>query len=455
MESKPVNPATTAESVPYWRVPTVLLEAAVRSSSLLGHDLVNRFTVERFQLFLGGYLAMYGGAGVLLPLWQYLWVLRSAWFLAIAAICTGQCLVLAAALPLARRGKYPQSITLACISNWVAVLLITFVAPTLLPVMVLAAVVPVVFAQPYIRWQRGLAFAVITAGCVLALAVVARFQHFAHFSAQPPRWIEHAFIVIALPMHAFHLLVIAWNNAGALAVSEQMLAERAAEVEASRGRLVTAADEERRRLERDLHDGAQQHLVALAVLIQLARNAEQGKHQPLLAEASLLLENAIAEIRRLAHGIYPPSLVSGGLPQALSAVAAHAPIPIRLDLQYLGRYPASIEAALYFCCSEALQNAIKHGGPDAAVTITGHADGPTLTLTISDTGRGFEPATTGTGLTNMTDRVSAIGGKVTIDTAPGQGTRVTAVVETAAQPNSDPSANGGPLVATARVAGRP
>jgi signal transduction histidine kinase len=443
MESKPLNPTKSAESVPYWRVPTVLLETAVRSSSLLGHDLIHRFTVERFQLFLGGYLAMYGGAGVLLPLWQYLWVLRSAWFLAIAAICTAQCVVLAIALLLARRGRYPQSITLTCIGNWAAVLLITFVAPTLLPAMVLAALVPVVFAQPYIRWQRGITLAVITAGCVLALAVVARFQHFAHFSSQPPRWIEHAFIIIALPMHTLHLLVIAWNNAGALAVSEQMLAERAAEVEASRGRLVTAADEERRRLERDLHDGAQQHLVALAVLIQLARNAEHGKYQPLLAEASGLLDNAIAEIRRLAHGIYPPSLVSGGLPQALSAVAAHAPIPIRLDLQDLGRYPASIEAALYFCCSEALQNAIKHGGPGTSVTITAQAGAMTLTLTISDTGRGFEPATTGTGLTNMTDRVSAVGGKLKIDTAPGQGTRIIAVVETAAQPNSDPSAKDG------------
>src|ERR1700727_3860338 len=175
-----------------------------------------------------------------------------------------------------------------------------------------------------------------------------------------------------------------------------MLAERAAEVEASRGRLVTAADEERRRLERDLHDGAQQHLVALAVLIQLARNAEQGKHQPLLAEATGLLENAIAGIRRLAHGIYPPSLVSGGLAQALSAVAAHAPIPIQLDLKDLGRYPASIEAALYFCCSEALQNAIKHGGPGTAATITRHVDGQTLTLTNSDTGPGVRATTTDT-----------------------------------------------------------
>ena len=186
---------------------------------------------------------------------------------------------------------------------------------------------PVVFAEPYVRWQRGLAFAVITAGCVLALAALARFQHVSHWAAHPPRWIETAFIVIALPVIAFHILVIVWNNAAALGVSEKMLAERAAEVEASRTRLITAADEERRRLERDLHDGAQQHLVALAVLIQLARTAEHDRYQPLLVEASGLVETAIAEIRRLAHGIYPPLLVSGGLAEALPAVAARAAGP--------------------------------------------------------------------------------------------------------------------------------
>ena len=194
------------------------------------------------------------------------------------------------------------------------------------------------------------------------------------------------------------------EQCAALRTSKTMLAERAAQVEASRSRLVTAADEERRRLERDLHDGAQQHLVALAVLLQLARTGEQSRRQPLLTESSKLLEAAIAEIRRLAHGIYPPPLVSGGLAQALPAIAAHAPIPVQLNLQGLTRYPTSIEAALYFCCSEALQNAAKHGGPDTTATITAHADNRTLTLTISDTGRGFDPATSGTGLTNMTDR---------------------------------------------------
>jgi signal transduction histidine kinase len=434
MASSPLRPTTAAGSVPYWRVPKVLLLAAVRSLPLLGYDLIYRFTAERFQLFLTGFLAMYFGAGVLLPLWEYQYVLRSPWLLVTVAVCAGQSVVLGAALRLARHSRYQQSITLFCIGNWASLLLITFVMPALLPVMVLAALIPVVFAEPYIRWQRGLVFAVITAGCALALGALARFQNIAHLSGQAPRWIETAFIVTAVPINASLILVIVWNNAAALRVSENMLAERAAQLAASRSRLITAADEERRRVERDLHDGAQQHLVALAVLIQLARTAEHDRYQPLLAEASGLVETAIAEIRRLAHGIYPPLLVSGGLAQALPAVAAHAPVPVRLNLQGLGRYPASIEAALYFCCSEALQNAAKHGGPDTTVTITAHADDRMLTLTISDTGRGFDPATIGTGLTNMTDRVSAIGGNLAIDTAPGRGTRVTAVVATPVQP---------------------
>ena len=440
MATSPVRPTTAAGSVPYWRVPQVLLLAAVRSSSSLGHDLIHRFTAERFQLFLTGYLAMYFGAGVLLPLWEHQYVLRSPWLLALVAICTAQCVVLGAALRLARRTRYQQSITLVCIGNWASALLITFVVPALLPAMVLAALVPVVFAQAYVRWQRGLVFAVITAGCALALAALARFQNVSHLAGHAPRWIETAFIVAALPINAFHILVIAWNNAAALRVSESMLAERAAQLEASRNRLITAADEERRRLERDLHDGAQQHLVALAVLIQLARTAEHDRYQPLLIEAFGLVETAIAEIRRLAHGIYPPLLVSGGLAQALPAVATRAPVPVRLNLAGLGRYPASIEAALYFCCSEALQNAAKHGGPDTTVTITAHADDRMLTLTISDTGRGFDPATIGTGLTNMTDRLSAIGGNLVFDTAPGRGTRVTAAIARTTPWTDTPSA---------------
>jgi signal transduction histidine kinase len=430
MASTRLRVPSAAGPVPDWRAPRILLLAAFRSSSWLGHDLINRFRAERFEVFLSGLFALWTSAAIGLPLLEYTWALRSPWFLVLAAIGAAQCVVLTIALRLARQGKYQKSITLVCIGTWVSALLVTLVSPPLLPVMVLVAIVPVAFAEPYIRWQRGLAFVVITAVVVLAMAALARFTQVSDAVDQAPRWIETAFIVVAVPINVLHVMVIVWNNAAALRTSEGQLAERAAELVASRTRLITAADEERRRLERDLHDGAQQHLVALSVLIQLARSAERDRAQPLLTEASDLVETAIAEIRRLAHGIYPPLLVSGGLSEALPTLAARASLPVHLDLQGLGRYPPSTEAALYYCCSEALQNAAKHGGPATTVTVAAHADEQTLNLTVSDTGRGFDSATMGVGLTNMTDRLSAIGGQLEIDTAPGRGTRVTAVVDT-------------------------
>ena len=399
-----------------------------------GYDLVHGRAKERFQLFLCTLLAMYSVIGVLLELGAYTWVLRSPWLLAIAGVCTAQCVVLGVAIRLARRGRYQQSITLVCFGNWATVSLVTLIVPDGMPVMLLLALVPVVFAEPYVGSRRGLIFTLITVGCVVGLAALARFQDLSHLDEHFPHAINSVYISVALPVLAVQILVIVWNNAAALRESEKLLADRATELTASRTRLMSAADDERRRLERDLHDGAQQYLVALAVLIQLARTAGHDRYQPLLTEASELLETAIAEIRRLAHGIYPPLLVSGGLAQALPAVAARAPVPVQLNLKGLDRYSASIETALYFCCSEALQNAAKHGGPGTTVTITANDNDRTLFLTIRDTGRGFDPATIGSGLTNMTDRVSAIGGNLVIDTAPGCGTRVTAVIATPVQP---------------------
>jgi signal transduction histidine kinase len=410
-------------------VPKVLLNAAVRSSSLLGHDLINRYRAERYQLFLTGHIAGWAGAGIVLPLFEYIWLLRSSWLFLFVAVGAAQCVALGFALQLARHGGYERSITLVCIATWISSSLVTLVYPPVMPAMVLVSMVPVVFAEPFVRWQRGLAFTVIAALAVLGMALLARFTHLSDAANQAPRWVETAFIVVAVPFNALHLMVIVWNNAAALRTSEGQLAERAAELAASRTRLTAAADEERRRLERDLHDGAQQHLVALSVLIGLARKAEPDRCQSLLAEASELVETAVGEIRRLAHGIYPPLLVSGGLAEALPTLAARAAIPVHLDLQGLGRYPSSTEAALYYCCSEALQNAIKHGGPGVTVTIKAHGDEPNLNLSISDTGRGFDPATIGHGLTNMKDRLSAIGGQLVIDTAPGRGTRIVAAVD--------------------------
>jgi signal transduction histidine kinase len=429
MANTEMKPPPAGAAMPSWRAPQVLLTAAVRSSSLLGHDLINRFRAERYELFLSGHFALWASAGVVLPLLEYVFWYRMPYVLLFAAVGAPQCVALAIGLRLARLGRYSQSISLVCITNWISAVLVTVVNPNFLAVMALVAIVPVVFAEPYIRWQRGLAFTVITAVCVLAMAMLTRFLPIPEAVQHGPRWLETLVIVVGVPFNAFHLLVIVWNNAAALRTSEGQLAERATELAASRTRLTTAADEERRRLERDLLDGAQQHLVALSVLIQLARNAERDRAQPLLSEASEMLETAITEIRRLAHGIYPPLLVSGGLSEALPTLAARASVPVHLELNGLGRYPPSTEAALYYCCSEALQNAAKHGGPATTVVVAAHADEQTLNLVISDTGRGFDSATMGVGLTNMTDRLSAIGGELVIDARPGRGTRITATVD--------------------------
>jgi len=428
MASRRLRVTSAAGSVPQLRATRTLLSTAIESSSL-GHDLIHRLRSERYQVFLSGHFALWASAAVVLPLLEYVFWYRAPYVLLFAAIGAPQCVALAIGLRLARLGRYSQSISLVCVTNWISAVLVTVVNPNFLPVMALVALVPVAFAEPYIRWQRGLAFTVITAICVLLMAMLARFLPILQVVQDGPRWLETTVIVVGVPFNTFHLLVIVWNNAAALRTSEKRLAEHAAELAASRTRLTAAADEERRRIERDLHDGAQQHLVALSVLVQLARNAEPDRAQPLLAEASELVETAIAEIRRLAHGIYPPLLVSGGLREALPTLAARASVPVHLDLDGLGRYPTSTEAALYYCCSEALQNAAKHGGSATSVTVTARADERTLNLVISDTGRGFDPATIGIGLTNMTDRLSAIGGQLAIDTAPGRGTRITAIVD--------------------------
>ncbi len=390
------------------------------------NDLSRGVPGTMLKLFVAGELIAWA-AGTLFSLALYAWVLRSPWVLALALICVVQSIAQGVALRLALRHRNQQTVTVMCAGNWAGALLVTFVAPMFLPVVALAALLPVIFAERYVRGKQLLAFTATTACCLLALGALAGLQDTSGLSDKLPKSISNAFVIAGLPAMAILVLLVAWNNAAALRNTAKELA-------ASRTRLIAATDNERRRLERDLHDGAQQHLVALAVVLQLARSADNDRSGALLLEASQVLETAIAEIRRLAHGIYPPLLVSGGLAQALPAAGAHAAIPVDLDLHNLQRYPTEIEAALYYCSTEALQNAAKHGGPDTEAVISAHADDHELTLTISDTGRGFNQATTGTGLTNMKDRLAAIGGKLEIDTAPDRGTRIIATVATTPLP---------------------
>jgi signal transduction histidine kinase len=209
------------------------------------------------------------------------------------------------------------------------------------------------------------------------------------------------------------------------------LAARAEELRRSRQRLVDELDAERRKLERDIHDGAQQHLVALAVNLRLAQTlADRSPERAglLLIEQRRSAAEAIDTLVRLSRGIYPKLLTEHGLAAALAAATSTSPVPVELEVDGIGRYSARVEAAAYFCCLEALQNAAKHAGA-TAITVVLREDGARLVLAVGDDGSGFDPRQrpVGTGLASMRDRVESLDGTLAIDSTP-LGTRVRATI---------------------------
>lgn len=201
------------------------------------------------------------------------------------------------------------------------------------------------------------------------------------------------------------------------------------DLHASRQRLVAAQDEERRRIERDLHDGAQQQFVAVkmktSMASQLIDRGDVDRAKELLTRVIDEIDDGVQTLRELAHGIYPPLLEAEGLPTALRARARSAPVSVDVSAHGLGRYPLDVETAVYFCVLEALQNAVKHGEADQ-VDITLAQEDDALRLRVTDNGSGFDPQTQGRsrGLANMTDRIEVLGGRLEIESSPGSGTSV-------------------------------
>jgi signal transduction histidine kinase len=200
------------------------------------------------------------------------------------------------------------------------------------------------------------------------------------------------------------------------------------ELRESRQRLVTAGDEARRRLERNLHDGAQQDLVALAIKLKIAGSVlgdDAAEARQLFEELQADNATALQNLRDLAHGIYPPLLADLGLVAALNGQAKKSALPVTIQADGLGRFPEDTEAAVYFCCLEALQNTAKYAAATQAA-IALRAQRETLTFTVSDDGAGFDAQHTplGAGLRNMADRLAALGGRLEVTSAPGQGTTI-------------------------------
>jgi signal transduction histidine kinase len=200
------------------------------------------------------------------------------------------------------------------------------------------------------------------------------------------------------------------------------------ELQASMARLVQAGDAERRRIQRDIHDSAQQRLVALRVHLGLAGElfADRPEDRAVVEQLGLEVDGALADLRSVAHGLYPPLLARRGVADALRAVCRDGPLAVRISADGFGRHSAAVETTVYFCCLEALQNATKHAGNRASVDVHLDAHDAEIRFSVSDDGAGFDPETVnrGAGLANIADRVAAAGGTLNIQSADGRGTRI-------------------------------
>jgi signal transduction histidine kinase len=208
----------------------------------------------------------------------------------------------------------------------------------------------------------------------------------------------------------------------------EALKARLEELKAAQKRLVSAQDAERRRLERNIHDGAQQQLVALAVKLKLADaliERDARKARELVGQLQGETHAALEDLRDLARGIYPPLLADKGLPAALEAQARKSGLSVEVRAEAIGRYPQDIEAAIYFSCLEAMQNIAKYADSSRAI-VELSADEDRLTFRVTDDGRGFDPDTTsgGSGLQGIADRVGALDGRFVVTSTPGGGTTV-------------------------------
>ena len=262
-------------------------------------------------------------------------------------------------------------------------------------------------------------------GELLGLIVVERPADADGFSEEDDRVLTELARQAGLAFHNMQL-------DAALQTTLDELRKQAGELRESRARIIASGDAERRRVERDLHDGAQQHLVALAVNLRLARDIiadDPDAGTEMLAQMAEDVQVTIKELRELAHGIYPPLLADAGLPEALRAAAGRCAIPVGVSAESIGRYSPGVETAVYFCCLEAMQNAAKHA-PRATAQVRIREESGGLLFSVSDDGPGFDPAKarSGHGFVNMADRLGAIGGTVRWESQPGHGSTISGSV---------------------------
>lgn len=362
-----------------------------------------------------------------------------AWWLAVLAACILMVLPFRwMAGPHFRRGDLRRGILWANLGAWYLLFPLVIILPDTLPIAMQNVIGPVVLAATYL--DRRLVRRLVPGTILVAIAI-----SFISFTTDgvglddvAPRWLYLTVILAYVGANMWLVmgdiqelnLVHLRSLQRTIRQNRQLQAADRA-LRESRRRLLVAADAERVRLERDLHDGAQQRLVSLSLQLRLAAElAEEGRAPT--GESLMALHHeateAVDELRDLAQGVYPARLHELGLARALHAVARRSPVRIDIDDRTSAPIDASTQVALYFVCVEAIQNATKHAGSDATITISLVADGDDLVVTVTDDGPGFdvEALVDSRGLVNMDDRVGALDGELTIDSSPGAGTTVTA-----------------------------
>jgi signal transduction histidine kinase len=350
-------------------------------------------------------------------------VVREPWTGVVAAVAAATALALSVSVRLARRGRLLPGVLIADVACSSAMILATALAPVTLYYHPILSVIPPLLAVPLLSRAQFLGVVAANVIVTIALSVVGRVSPGVGIQQRFPDPLLDVYIVLAVTTCTALVLSLAWR-------AHMSLSARAQALQRSRERLVAAGDRERQRIERDLHDGAQQSLAACAVRLRVVRRLLPDRPGPaaeLLGELAAELREAVRELGELAHGLYPAVLVEHGLGEALRRVAHRSPLPTEVTVRNVRRYRPDIELSVYFCCLEGLQNAVKHAGEHAEVTVClVGGPGDELTFDIADTGDGCDPSLLGRGrgLTNITDRLGALGGALTVHARPGAGVRL-------------------------------
>jgi len=371
-------------------------------------------------------------AGTLFVVVVYVGALRSGYLVLTAALVAASGGVMAAGLRPLGRADIRRALLWLAVANWSVAIGAATIATFSWPLMMLAALLPCVAAASLISGRELAVYVAVSVVVSLGVVLVGLLQDFSGLSDDTPNAVRKSVLIVFAPSLVGLVALMVLQNSvsmqrvlAAVNASRAELAEQADELRSSRTRVVAATDRERRRIERDLHDGAQQRLIGIG--IGLSRAKDLVASDPVTAASmleSLRHELRIAhdELRDLAQGVYPPVLTEHGLEAALQSAADRCTLPVTVALGTLGRHPPDVEAALYFCCVEALQNAVKHASA-TSIVLAGGLDGSTLWISVADDGAGFdvtvEPA--GSGIVNIRDRLGSIGGGLELTARPGGG----------------------------------